>query len=174
MHDGDPTIGVRDSTHFTSPNIGAGVVFNVIGTGLTYNISGGNFDILSGTITALEIRNLSNNNLLVSMTGLSLSAPDFDTAVGAYPVTTSLELTLQNHCVHVHGRQRPRRRGRRVFLDGVHGRRRNDTHIGGAGLDRALYTTGPIKVDMAAGTVSGAGVGIDTLVSVEFNLWHCL
>ena len=50
MHDGDPTIGVRDSTHFTSPNIGAGVVFNVIGTGLTYNISGGNFDILSGTI----------------------------------------------------------------------------------------------------------------------------
>ena len=50
----------------------------------------------------------------------------------------------------------------------------NDTLIGGAGLDRALYTTGPIKVDMAAGTVSRAGVGIDTLVSLEFYLRHCL
>ena len=37
----------------------------------------------------------------------------------------------------------------------------NDTLIGGAGIDRALYTdaTGPIAVNMAAGTVSGAGVG---------------
>ena len=41
--------------------------------------------------------------------------------------------------------------------------------IGGAGIDRALYTdaTGPIAVNMAAGTVSGAGVGTDTLSSVE-------
>ena len=45
----------------------------------------------------------------------------------------------------------------------------NDTLIGGAGIDRALYTdaTGPIAVNMAAGTVSGAGVGTDTLSSVE-------
>ena len=45
----------------------------------------------------------------------------------------------------------------------------NDTLIGGDGIDRALYTdaTGPIAVNMAAGTVSGAGVGSDTLSSVE-------
>ena len=45
----------------------------------------------------------------------------------------------------------------------------DDLLDGGAGLDRAIYTdaTGPITVDMAAGTVSGAGVGNDTLVSVE-------
>ena len=45
----------------------------------------------------------------------------------------------------------------------------NDTLIGGDGIDRALYidATGPITVNMAAGTVSGAGVGSDTLSSVE-------
>ena len=45
----------------------------------------------------------------------------------------------------------------------------NDTLIGGDGIDRALYVdaTGPITVNMAAGTVSGAGVGVDTLSSVE-------
>ena len=48
-------------------------------------------------------------------------------------------------------------------------RGRQYTLDGGAGIDRAIYTdaTGPITVDMAAGTVSGAGVGNDTLVSVE-------
>ena len=45
----------------------------------------------------------------------------------------------------------------------------NDTLIGGDGIDRALYidATGPITVNMLAGTVSGAGVGNDTLSSVE-------
>ena len=45
----------------------------------------------------------------------------------------------------------------------------NDTLIGGDGIDRALYTdaTGPIAVNMAAGTVSGAGIGSDTLSSIE-------
>ena len=45
----------------------------------------------------------------------------------------------------------------------------NDTLIGGDGIDRALYidATGPITVNMAAGTVSGAGIGSDTLSSVE-------
>jgi VCBS repeat-containing protein len=45
----------------------------------------------------------------------------------------------------------------------------NDTLTGGDGLDLGLYTdaTGPIAVDMAAGTVSGAGVGSDTIGSIE-------
>ena len=45
----------------------------------------------------------------------------------------------------------------------------NDALAGGGGLDRALYSgaTGPISVDMAAGTVSGAGVGNDTISSIE-------
>ena len=171
MHNSDPTIGVRDSTHFTSPNIGAGVVFNVVGNGLTYSVSGGNFDILSGTITALEIRNLSDNSLLVSMTGISFSGPDFDAAVGAYPVTTGLDSLFKTIAYKFTGGS-----GSDVAVGGnlndtFIGGDGNDTLIGGAGLDRALYTgaTGPITVAMAAGVVSGAGVGNDTLVSVEFD-----
>ena len=70
------------------------------------------------------------------------------------------------------------------FLEGqggddvLNGRGGNDTLIGGggadgldggAGFDRALYTdaTGPITVDLGAGTASGAGVGSDTLVSID-------
>ncbi len=44
---------------------------------------------------------------------------------------------------------------------------------GGSGIDRAIYTdaTGPITVTMltVTSTVSGAGIGSDTLSSVEFN-----
>ena len=45
----------------------------------------------------------------------------------------------------------------------------NDTIIGLSGSDRAVYTdaTGGITVNLAAGTVSGAGVGTDTLTGVE-------
>lgn len=45
----------------------------------------------------------------------------------------------------------------------------NDLIDGGAGFDRAAYTdaTGAITANLAAGTVSGAGIGIDTLQSIE-------
>ncbi|MCK1434963.1 tandem-95 repeat protein [Bradyrhizobium sp. 15] len=45
----------------------------------------------------------------------------------------------------------------------------NDLLDGGNGFDRAVYTeaTGSITVNLAAGTASGAGVGSDTLVSIE-------
>ena len=45
----------------------------------------------------------------------------------------------------------------------------NDNFDGRGGIDRAIYTgaTGPINVNMQAGTVSGPGIGNDTLVSVE-------
>ncbi|QWG18005.1 FecR domain-containing protein [Bradyrhizobium sediminis] len=45
----------------------------------------------------------------------------------------------------------------------------DDTIIGLTGLDRAVYTdaTGGITVDMAAWTVSGQGVGTDTLTDIE-------
>ena len=45
----------------------------------------------------------------------------------------------------------------------------NDQLDGGLGFDRAVYTdaTGGITVNLAAGTVSGAGVGTDTLVAIE-------
>ena len=45
----------------------------------------------------------------------------------------------------------------------------NDVLDGGAGFDRAIYTdaTGGITADLAAGTVTGAGVGSDTLVGIE-------
>ena len=54
--------------------------------------------------------------------------------------------------------------------DTLQGLAGNDLLDGGSGIDRALYTdaTGPITVNLAAGTVSGrASVGNDTLVSIE-------
>ena len=51
-------------------------------------------------------------------------------------------------------------------LQGFNG---NDHLDGGADIDKAIYSdaTGSITVDMASGTVSGAGVGTDTLSSIE-------
>ena len=45
----------------------------------------------------------------------------------------------------------------------------DDLIEGGTGLDRAIYTdaAGAVTVDLAAGTATGAGVGTDTLQSVE-------
>ena len=45
----------------------------------------------------------------------------------------------------------------------------NDLLIGGAGNDRGIYTdaTGGVTINLAAGTASGAGVGFDTLQSIE-------
>nr|WP_249810728.1 VCBS domain-containing protein [Bradyrhizobium sp. 17] len=53
--------------------------------------------------------------------------------------------------------------------DQIAGNAGNDKIDGGTGFDRATYTdaTGSVTVNMAAGTVSGAGVGSDTLVNVE-------
>ena len=55
------------------------------------------------------------------------------------------------------------------FNDILVGDAGNNTLDGGLGVDQTIYTaaTGGIMVDMAAGTVSGPGVGNDTLVSVE-------
>ncbi|WP_212333476.1 hypothetical protein [Bradyrhizobium manausense] len=45
----------------------------------------------------------------------------------------------------------------------------NDWLDGGPGFDRAIYTdaTGPVTINLAAGTASGTGVGTDTLVNIE-------
>ena len=53
--------------------------------------------------------------------------------------------------------------------DRLQGLADNDQLNGGLGLDRAVYrdATGGITANLAAGTVSGAGVGNDTLVNVE-------
>jgi Ca2+-binding RTX toxin-like protein len=53
--------------------------------------------------------------------------------------------------------------------DSLQGLAGNDTLDGGWGFDRAVYTdaTGAITVNLQAGTVTGAGVGNDTLVAVD-------
>ncbi|MDN4983836.1 Ig-like domain-containing protein [Bradyrhizobium sp. WYCCWR 13022] len=53
--------------------------------------------------------------------------------------------------------------------DRLQGLAGNDWLDGGQGFDRAIYTdaTGPVTINLAAGTVSGAGVGTDTLVNIE-------
>ena len=45
----------------------------------------------------------------------------------------------------------------------------NDQLDGGLGFDRAVYSdaTGGVTINLAAGTASGAGAGIDTLVGIE-------
>src|SRR5262249_38363331 len=55
------------------------------------------------------------------------------------------------------------------FNDTLIGNAGNNRLDGGLGLDRTIYmaATGAITVDMAAGTVSGPGVGNDILISVE-------
>jgi Ca2+-binding RTX toxin-like protein len=53
--------------------------------------------------------------------------------------------------------------------DTLQGLAGDDILNGGTGSDRAVYSdaTGGITVHMAAGTVSGAGVGSDTLIGIE-------
>ena len=53
--------------------------------------------------------------------------------------------------------------------DTINGRGGNDMLDGGQGFDRAIYidATGPVTVNLAAGSVIGAGVGSDTLTNVE-------
>ncbi len=53
--------------------------------------------------------------------------------------------------------------------DGLDGGDGNDRLDGGTGTDTALYNnvTGPVYVNLALGTASGAGVGTDTLISIE-------
>jgi Ca2+-binding RTX toxin-like protein len=62
------------------------------------------------------------------------------------------------------------------WLEGLGGNDRlvggggNDLLDGGTGSDSASYqlsATGPLTINLAAGTVSGAGVGSDTLVAIE-------
>jgi len=58
------------------------------------------------------------------------------------------------------------------FFNTFRGGGGNDTINGGFGLDNAEYgdATGAVTINLAAGTASGAGVGSDTLRSVE-SLW---
>ena len=53
--------------------------------------------------------------------------------------------------------------------DFLQGRAGDDLLDGEAGIDFAIYTdaTGPVTIDLATGTASGAGVGSDTLRSIE-------
>ena len=55
------------------------------------------------------------------------------------------------------------------FNDTLVGNAGNNRLDGGLGIDRTIYTaaTDKISVNMAAGTVSGPGVGNDTLISIE-------
>jgi Ca2+-binding RTX toxin-like protein len=170
MAGSDPTSGTQSTTEFTSPNASAGIVFRVIGSGFTYNISGGDFDILTGTITAIEIRNAAGDTVLVEMTGVSMSGPAFGAAVGAYPDETQLDAlfkTISYSFTGANGSDVLPGGNLSDLFDGGAG---NDTLDGGAALDRATYAnaTGSISVNMAAGTVTGdASVGTDTLSSVE-------
>src|SRR5262245_30556532 len=139
MAGSDPTSGTQSSTNFTSPNASAGIVFNIIGSGFTYNISGGDFEILTGTVTAIEIRNLSDNTLLVNTTGLNMSGPAFGSAVGAYPDETQLDALFKTISYDFTGGNGPDVLPGGDLSDLFKGGPGNATFTGGAAAARATY-----------------------------------
>ena len=108
-------------------------------------------ELASGTsyISHFSYNVVDESGALVHQTAMiTITGPSNDTLIG-----TTGEDTLRGF-------------GGYDTLQGLAG---NDLLDGGNLVDRAIYTdaTGPITVDMAAGTVSGAGVGTDTIISVE-------
>ncbi len=166
----DPTAGVNDSTHFTAPNAGAGIVFDVKGSGLTYDTSGGGFVITGGTITAIDIRLLADNSLLVSMTGFNFSGPDFGSAVAAYPDETALDALFSTIPYTFNGNSGADNFGGGNLNDNLFGFGGNDNLEGGPGSDNFTGGAGDDSLSGGDGfdtsrydtqTVGAGGLGID-------------
>jgi len=133
----------------------AGGLFAIDGTGL---VVAGALDYETATSHQVTVRvtdaggNTYDETFTIDVTNVSgtvTGTPDADPAL----VGTSEEDTITAQ-------------GGDDILQGLAG---NDILDGGTGNDRAVYTdaTGGITVNLSAGTVSGAGVGTDTLLSVE-------
>ena len=164
-----------DATGFTASSTNAGSA-GVNAAGAAFNEfegAGGNDTIIGNGNTRIAFYN-ATAGVTVTFTGLGAgtsqsTAPNDAAGVGVDTFTgvNSVRGSAFNDFIGPDA-------GNNVFdgqsgNDTLQGGVGNDTLIGGDGIDRALYTdaTGPIAVNMAAGTVSGAGIGSDTLSSIE-------
>jgi choice-of-anchor C domain-containing protein len=166
--------GGTDTT-FTIANTATGHDFIFTGTGFTYDAANGNA-LTDGTITHIQELDHTTSTEIVDITG-SLPAGQFYEAVvaradgdhGAVEALTS-QLTLL-----FAGGAGSDAFGANDTNDFFVASGGGDFFDGGAGFDRVNYwanifhATGPIDVELAAGTVSGASPGVhDTLSSIEF------
>jgi RTX calcium-binding nonapeptide repeat (4 copies) len=161
--------GVSPSTQFTIINTAADREFVINGTGFTY---GPNNVPTGGIITSINEQEYSTHAPLADFTGLSVGADVWYSVLVAYAagdqgpfntLTASWAFIFNDSSgpdVLVGGQQNDR-----LIATGG-----DDTLDGEFGRDLADYSsaTGPINVELAAGTVTGDSVDTDTLKSVEF------
>jgi VCBS repeat-containing protein len=164
---GGPVLPGSTPTSFTIVNAAADRRFEFQGFGLQYDEG----IVVGGTLTGFHEFVHSTNAPLADFFGVTLPAAAFHSAARAKSLgdDAPFEALQAGLAFDFHGNA-----GVDVFGDNG----RNDTFTGGggddkfhggAGIDRSAYTdaTGPITVDMLAGTVTGNGVGTDTLTSIE-------
>ena len=150
----------------------------VTGTGFTYSGSSPNIQLTAGTITGIKIEDTSNN-VLATYASLSMTAADFNFAMGTYlanpanPDPTGLNGLFVTPVITATGGAGSDRLQGGNLDDTVIGSAGNDTINGGTGTNTADYsgltTPGLVAiVSGGAGTVNkGAANGNDTLTSVQ-------
>src|SRR6185437_13081676 len=142
------------------PDVGDTATFSLVNNaGGQFTVSGNNIVVagaLAGGAQQIVVRDTDSSGLIFDKT-LTINVSSGATIVGDANNNTLVGTTGVDNIFGLDGNDR---------LQGLAG---NDTLDGGNGFDRAVYTdaTGPVTVNLAAGTASGAGAGTDTLVSIE-------
>jgi Ca2+-binding RTX toxin-like protein len=172
MGSGTIAPGYSDST-FTIVNAAANREFIFVGTG--FNTDGSAHPYSSGTITSILEKTYDTQTPL-ALLELNVAAATWYSAVVAKANGDQSQLEALTHSwvMNFVGDA-----GADAFDSGnandlFTGNGGNDTFIGEFGYDRAAYghATGPIDVELAAGTVTDigtnpTGIGLDTLLSIE-------
>lgn len=144
------------------PDAGDTATFSLVdGNGGQFNVVGGNI-VVAGPLTtgAQQVTVRVTDALgLTYDEAITINVNAGSTVVGTESADPALTGTAGDDLIQgLGGNDR---------LQGLAG---NDTLDGGQGFDRAIYSevaAGSITVNLAVGTVSGAGVGNDTLVNIE-------
>jgi Ca2+-binding RTX toxin-like protein len=118
------------------------------------------------TYSTTAIQTLANSATVGDINGAQLGTLGDDNLIGDATNNSIDGLDGRDHISGLGGNDFLYGGAGKDFLTGGAG---NDLLDGGTDFDRAIYTdaTGSITVNLAAGTVSGAGVGTDTLVAIE-------
>ena len=142
------------------PDAGDTASFSLVdGAGGQFAVSGGNL-VVAGALTAgaqqVTVRVTDSGGLTFDET-ITINVNAGSTIVGDATGNTLVGTAGDDTIQGLAGND---------FLTGGIG---NDSLDGGTGFDRAIYTdaTGTVTINLAAGTISGAGIGSDTLVAIE-------